>query len=210
MKNKLIGLIASFLSLLVALTPAFAWNVNINALVNDATAEVSASGHGGDANVGYAVSTSGGILNGDGKIKVQGRGSDSRGGMRVKVGGSGASGDELYATHDLVLWGCCGVCPCPSEYLYEASSMVDVQNAESTEIKLVGGGDPEEGGIQIVSAEGNGDPTIAMYSHLETSEEPETHVMGAFGQNVWFTAFGKQRFDACDGIRGFLVTVMRY
>jgi len=209
MKNKLIGLTASFLSLLVALAPAFAWNVNINALVNDATAEVSASGQGGDANVGYAVSASGGILNGDGKIKVRG-GGNSRGGMMVRVGGSGASGDELYATHDLVLWGCCGVCPCPSEYLYEASSMVDVQNAENTEIKLAGGGDPEEGGIQIVKAKGNGDPTIAMYSHLETSEESETHVMGAFGQNVWFEAVGVQGFDACDGIGGLLTIVMGY
>ena len=205
-------IIAALVSLVLISTPALAWNVNINAGVNDATAMILGAGGDGNAGFSYAVGATGGIVNGDGNIYLGGGGYELGGGMGVSISGSGASGDWIFATHDLTVNGCCEGCPCPSEYEYGASSDVDVINGEGVEIELNGGAG-ESGAGQKLKAEADfaGSFDTSMSSSLTVGEDSTTHLMGAYGENVWFKSFGKQGFGSEDcGVHGFFVSVMGY
>ncbi|MFH1473566.1 MAG: hypothetical protein ABIE55_01595 [Candidatus Aenigmatarchaeota archaeon] len=212
MNNKII---AAILGLLMVASPALAWNVNIDATVNNAVAGIFGAGAGSDTGFSYAVSSTGGI-SGSGNIDLHGGGSNNGGGMGLEIGGSGAEGN-IFATHDLTVIGCCaGQCPCPTGYVYDASSAVEITGGDNVELELKGGAG-EEGAGQKLKVGGHdnsidaGTVQVEMASSLTVDGETSSHVMGAYGENVWFKAFGKQKLDAVDcAVNGFFVSVMGF
>jgi len=211
--------LTAIISLLLTAVPVFAiddfWHFDITANANNAFVGVMGAGAGGDESFGYSVATSGGIL-GSGNIQTGGGGSNYGGGAGIEIGGSGAEGD-IFATHDLTVNGCCaGQCPCPTGYEYEASSNVLILGGDDVELKLKGGAGTDGAGqsLKVGSKRESIDAEsveASMTSSITVNEETSTHTMGAYGENVWFFAKGKQGLDAVNcGVDGFFISVMGY
>ncbi len=223
------AIVGAIISLLVLSAPVLAleqsrWMVDIDASVSGATAIVLGAGSGvfvpdqpcEDCGFAYSVSATGGIVNGDGNIDVNGGGQSLGGGMKVKIGGSGASGDLIFATHDLSVTGCCDGCECPNGYQYDASSQATVAGGEGVHMSIKGGAGEDGAGQKLQASGVAGSVDVSMASTITTEDsegvvETQSHVMGAYGENVWFKAFGKQGLDAVDcGVNGLFISVMGY
>ena len=223
-------IIIALISLALIATPAFAssphWSVKIGADVSGGATAIVAGAGGtiippGDPTPGfsYAVDASGGIVNGDGNIDLNGGGSNDGGGMGVEISGSGASGDLIFATHDLAVNGCCtgeGCPPCPAGYVYDASSAVTITGGSNVNLEIGGGAGSDGAGQHLEVGEHHnsidaGSVDAHMSSSLTTDSGTETHLMGAYGQNVWFFAKGHQGFSAEEcNVNGFFISVMGY
>ncbi len=215
--NKII--IGAIMSLVILSAPALAWNFHINADVSDASIIVGGAGtnvqEGYTGGFKYSVSTLGGI-DGSGTINTGGKGGENGGGAGIEISGSGAEGD-VFAQHDLEVSGCCaGQCPCPTGYQYAGESKVTILGGDNVELELKGGAGIDGAG-QSLEVGSKRNPIVAgaidagMTSTLTVNGESQTHTMGAYGENVWFFAKGKQKLDAENcGVNGFFISVMGY
>lgn len=203
---KKILLIAFIAFGLVATGSAMAWKVDIDAHVHDATLDMQFETTGedfdGDA---YLFGTTAGV-DGTGNIDIYGRGhwNNDMGFLTTEV--ESRKGADMYATQTLGVQGClidcaeepCNECP---EYTYVASSGATIDGTGKiflAEGENVGFCDNYNG--QVLAVHGEGDFTAGMGSTLWIGdEEPVTHAMGAWGENVEFCAFGIQGMDNSDG-----------
>jgi len=200
MKNRIIGVMATILSLLVTTAPVLAWYVDIYADVEDASAIIIGAGSDSGEEIDYGLSSTAGIINGNGGLEIYGEGYSDAGYMYTIVGGSGANGDSVFATQDLGVTFCQECPPCEVD-TYLASSSVEVGGAERAEIFMIQGAGVE-GPIteaypvsgQIVFAKGKGETVnVDMEAaRIVEDEQVEYHAMGGYGVNTRFKAFGYQ------------------
>ena len=205
-------IIIALISLALIASPAFAWDFHIDAAAHDASVAIMGAGAGGsDTGFGYSVASTGGIIGGSGNLHSGGNGGDENGRTDISIGGSGASGDLIFATNDISSHGCCAGCPCPSGYVYEASAGSTITDGEGVHMSLSGGANTGAANQELKVKGEAGTVDTHMGSSLAVGETTLTHNMGSYGENVWYFAKGSHAFgsDNC-GVSGFFVSVMGY
>lgn len=203
------AILATIFSIVMLATPALAWNVDIDATVDYASAVIW--GGGGAAGCyedcpttrDYYLSSTAGIINGNGDMYIDGFGWSGLGVMFTDVGSGGVNGDLVFADQDLTATVCQdpdGSPECCPVDTYDASSSVTVEGADDTSIYLQQGTGvygPYTGWFttgQTLTTYGTADgdfdahmTATRTYEDEESETQTETHTMGAYGTNIDFS-----------------------
>jgi len=163
------------------------WMMDINAEVQDSNIEIRAKHN--DQNIHYGTEA---MIIGNGMIDIQGKGIPDQGMLTTTAIGEGT---KIYASSGLGVVGCLSDCQekceeCP-DYFYWGSSLVKIKHGKG--IILISETANTKDGIndQRLKAAGSGDFTAYMNTDLWINdEEPLSHTMGAYGQNVDFQTCG--------------------
>ena len=212
MKKILLASLVAFC--LIATGSSMAWKIDLDSHVRDAKLDLQFSTTGTDWDGdSYLFATTAGV-DGYGKIDIDGHGYARRDQGTLTTEVKSRDGGAIYATQTLGTRGCledCAERPCCDvpRYSYYAESFAAIDGTgkifltEGENVRICC--DNYNG--QILKVHGEGDFKAGLGSTLWVGDqEPVSHQMGAWGENVEFCAFGIQGMDNSDGANGGFFT----
>ena len=200
---------------------AAAWSIDIDAEFEDASVLISSSA----STDNYIMLQTAEVDDGTGYIGQYGEGTECEG---YVIQGVDAEGSLVSASMAVGSIFCVPTgeegCPCPTcrTVDYSAYQLVEVENGDASICQAQGyavspcygictadgRGSPYVGQFQY--AEGSGESVLIVQAASSTSED-ESHVMGAFGENVSFWTVGVQYADMDDAsMSGWQLTEFCY
>ena len=227
--NKVIPVMLIAFGMIFISGSAMAWHIDIDAVVFDATTDISASGSDGET---YMLGTTAGI-DGRGDIHIDGASfkycpmqPKESAWMTTTVDGEFGNKAEgtFYAGQYLGVRGCLLGCNCqdpcdPINYGYTANDMVYIEGEGEIflsqgvrNMKFVFRQPPKIVNEQILCAHGSGNVMAVMNStQIIEDNEPNTHIMSASGYNVGFNVFGTHGMNIGNGANyGFFTAGMYF